>query len=195
MRPGRQTAQREISERPAQRLSTCGPHLCSQSARMPRLCPLLGLVFLVVTTALVGAAERNLTRFDRAEIAAAKTSIYIGSVTMTTPPFVRTAGVYEADYTAKVFPFLFSSEAGRLRINVSNDALHQLEAGEAIEFTGLAIRADGLERRVEGKATPVDPHSGRIKVRVFVSKRIELIFNTTYRFPGVAAQPLANARP
>jgi hypothetical protein len=156
---------------------------------MPRLHPLLGLVFLVVTTAWVGAAERDLTRFGRAEIAAAKTSIYVGSVTMTTPPFIRTAGVYEADYTAKVFPFLFSSEAGRLRINVSDAALHQLEAGEAIEFSGLAIRSDGLERRVEGKATPADSQSGRIKVRVYVSKRIELIFNTTYRFSGVTDRP------
>jgi hypothetical protein len=44
------------------------------------------------------------------------------------------------------------------------------------------VRSDGVERRVEGKATPVDATSGKIKVRVFVSKRIELIFNTTYRF-------------
>ena len=156
---------------------------------MPRLRPLLELVFLIVTTAAAGAVERDLTRYDRAEIAAAKTSIYVGSVTMTTPPFIRNAGVYEADYTAKVFPFLFSSEAGRLRINVSNEALHQLETGEAIEFSGVAIRDDGLERRVEGKATPADSQSGRIKVRVYVSKRIELIFNTTYRFPGVATRP------
>ena len=54
---------------------------------------------------------------------------------------------------------------------------------------------DGTERPVEGKATPTDARSGKIKVRVFVSKRIELIFNTTYVFPDVppdAPAPPAN---
>ena len=55
-------------------------------------------------------------------------------------------------------------------------------AGEAVEFTGCAVRADGTVRRVEGKATPADAAGGKIKVRVFVTQKIELIFNTTFRF-------------
>ena len=40
---------------------------------------------------------------------------------------------------------------------------------------------DGEERHIEGRAVPADANTGKIKVRVFVSKRIQLIFNTTYR--------------
>ena len=56
-----------------------------------------------------------------------------------------------------------------------------------------AVREDGAERRVEGKATPINRAAGKIKVRVFYSKRIELIFNTTYRFPDVPMLRAAEA--
>ena len=102
---------------------------------------------------------------------------------MTMPAFVRVNGGFEAAYTAKVFPFFFYNEAGRLRVEISDASLRQLERGEAIDFKGRAVREDGAERRVEGRATPANGTSGKIKVRVFYSKRIELIFNTTYRFP------------
>ena len=51
-----------------------------------------------------------------------------------------------------------------------------------MEFSGRAVNTDGEERRVEGKATPADALSGKIKVRVLVAKHLELIFNTSYRF-------------
>ncbi len=133
--------------------------------------------------AFLRAAELPLGRFDRVEVAPAKTSIYVGTVSLTTSAFTRTKGVYDADYVAKVFPVFFYNEKGRLSIELSDAMLRQLERGEAIEFKGRAVRGDGAERHVEGKATPVDTTSGKLKVRVFYSKRIELIFNTTYRFP------------
>jgi hypothetical protein len=149
--------------------------------------PAFGFAFLVATAGFAAADQCALTRYERAEIAPAKTSIYIGSVTMTMPTFIRAAGTYEAAYKARVMPYYFSNEAGQIRIHFPDASLLKLEAGEAIEFTGLAVRNDGLERRVEGKATPSNQHSGRIKVRVFVSKNTELIFNTTYRFPDAVA--------
>ncbi len=121
-------------------------------------------------------------RFDRVTIPPAKTSIYLGTVTMTMPDIVRRDGGYESGYQARVFPYFFSNEQGRLRIEVSDEQLHQLERGQPIHFKGRAVRADGAERRIEGTATPADPSGGRLKVRVFVARRIELIFNTTYRF-------------
>ena len=54
--------------------------------------------------------------------------------------------------------------------------------GETIEFKGRAKTTGGEDRRVEGRAQPTDATSGKIKVRVFVSQKIQLIFNTTYRF-------------
>ena len=140
-----------------------------------------GVVFFAATSTGALSAETEI-RFSRVEVAPAKTSIYLGSVTMTMPTFVRVNGGYDAPYVAKVFPFFFYNESGRLRVEISDAALEQLGRGEPIEFTGRALRDDGAERRVEGKATPTDASSGKLKVRVFYSKRIELIFNTTYRF-------------
>lgn len=127
-------------------------------------------------------AELALTPFDRVEVAPAKTSIYVGSVSLTMPAFVRTNGVYASTYVAKVFPYFFYNEKGTLKVEISDEMLRRLERGEPVEFKGKAEREDGAERRVEGKATPSDATSGKIKVRVFYSKRVELIFNTTYRF-------------
>jgi len=124
----------------------------------------------------------SLTQYNRVEIAPAKTSIYIGSVSMTMPVFTRAAGTYTAAYTAKVFPYFFYNETGTLAIDVSEDALRQLARGEPITFTGNGRNTDGEERHIEGRAVPTDARSGHIKVRVFVTKHIQLIFNTTYRF-------------
>ena len=109
---------------------------------------------------------------------------------MTMRTFARSGGGYEAPYVAKVFPYFFYNENGRLRVEISDDALHKLARGEPIEFKGCAVRDDGAERRVEGKATPTDGATGKIKVRVFYSKRIELIFNTTYRFPDAQTEAM-----
>jgi hypothetical protein len=120
--------------------------------------------------------------FGRVDIAPTKTSIYVGTVSLTMPTFTRAGGSYESTYTAKVFPYFFSNETGKLSVDISDEQLRELARGEPIEFTGHGVRSDGVARRVEGKATPVDAASGKIKVSVFVSKRIQLIFNTTYRF-------------
>jgi hypothetical protein len=140
------------------------------------------VVALALGLLLARAAEPAAGRFDRVHVEPTKTSIYLGTVSMTMPTLTRANGIYEAAYTAKVFPFFFYNESGRLAIEISDEALRKLEAGEPIEFKGHGVRDDGAERRVEGKATPVDATSGKLKVRVFYSKRIELIFNTTYRF-------------
>jgi hypothetical protein len=130
-------------------------------------------------------SDRPAEAYARVDIAPAKTSIYIGTVSMTMPAFTRAAGTYTSTYVAKVFPFFFSNESGQLSVEISDALLHQLGRGESIEFSGRAVNESGAERRIEGKATPADAASGKLKVRVFVSRRIELIFNTTYRFPAV----------
>lgn len=120
--------------------------------------------------------------YDHVVIPPAKTSVYVGSVTLTMPDFVRQGGVYESSYAAKVFPYFFSNERGRVYVEIPDPLLEQLARGERIEFKGRGVRDDGVERRIEGTATPADAMSGKLKVRVFVSRKIELIFNTTYRF-------------
>jgi hypothetical protein len=130
-------------------------------------------------------ADSPLSGFDRVTIEPTKTSIYIGTVSMTMPTFGRTNGTYESTYGAKVFPYFFYNEKGTLAIAMPDESLRKLERGEPVEFSGRAVNTAGDERRIEGKATPEEASGGRkgkIKVRVFVSKRIELIFNTSYRF-------------
>lgn len=121
-------------------------------------------------------------RYATVSIAPTKTSIYVGTVTMTMPTFVRDGARYKSTYTAKVFPFAFYNEKGSLEVTMTDEQLAQLAKGEAVEFKGIAHREDGEVRQVEGKATAEDARRGKIKVRVFVSKRIQLIFNTTYQF-------------
>ena len=143
------------------------------------------LLFFAFTARSLPGAESALAPFQRVDIAPTWTSIYIGTVSLKMPTMTRIAsGDYEAAYTARVLPLFFYNEAGRLTIRVSDEALRKLAAGEAIEISGRAVNQSGEERRVEGKATPADAQGGKIKVRVFVSPKIQLIFNTTYRFPS-----------
>jgi hypothetical protein len=149
--------------------------------RRPVVAVLGLLVFALLATAR--ATERPLPTYRRVDIAPTKTSIYIGSVSMTMPVFERRGITYSSTYVAKVFPFFFESEKGELSIDISDESLRQLERGEVVQFSGRGKNTEGDERHIEGRAIPTDAHSGKIKVRVFVSKRIQLIFNTSYRFP------------
>lgn len=143
-----------------------------------------GLIFFLGLTAAVCAAPAD--RFATVAIEAAKTSIYIGNVSMTMPVFHRVGARYESNYVAKVFPYFFYNEKGTLGIEFTDEQLARLERGERVEFTGQARSDTGEDRRIEGHATPGEAGNGKIKVRVFVSKKIELIFNTTYRFAPAA---------
>ena len=148
---------------------------------MLRRLPFALLCALLVASTLP-AAEAPLDRYQTVTVEPTKPSIYVGTVSLTMPVLVREGATYATTYAARVFPYFFSSEQGRLWIDFPVGDLRRLERGETINFTGRARNDDGEERRVEGRVVPADAFTGKIKVRVFVSKRIELIFNTTYRF-------------
>ena len=136
--------------------------------------------YLSLTAACLAAAATD--RFATVTIEPAKTSIYIGSVTMTMPAFRRVGQRYESSYVAKIVPYFFYNERGTLSIEFSDEQLARLGRGERVDFAGKGRNEAGKDRRIEGYATPANALTGKIKVRVFVSKTIELIFNTTYRF-------------
>ena len=69
-------------------------------------------------------------------------------------------------------------------VSVSDDALRCVERGESVTFTGRAVRSDGTVRPIDGRASPIDAKSGKIKVRVAITRRVILVFNTTYRLAG-----------
>jgi hypothetical protein len=125
-------------------------------------------------------------RYAAVTVDPVKTSIYLGTVNLAMPPFSRRDGVYTTDYAAKVIPFFFYNERGSIAIEFSDDQLRQLQGGEVVYFKGHAQNTSGTPRRIEGRAVPdgSDPNHGKIKVRVWVSKKIQLIFNTVYRFSG-----------
>jgi hypothetical protein len=103
---------------------------------------------------------------------------------MTMPPFVRKNIVYSSTYSAKVFPYFFYNEKGRIWMIVPDELLRQAAAGHPVDFVGHALSDSGEERRVQGRATPTGPTSGKIRVRVFVTRRISLNYDTTYELRG-----------
>ncbi len=140
-----------------------------------------GVCVLALLARAAAATDFPLEKFNCVDVAPTKTSIYLGSVSLTMPTFERHDDTYSSTYLAKVFPY-FYHEKGELSIEFSDDDLRRLEHGAVVTFKGRGVNSGGQERRIEGRAVPTDATSGKIKVRVFVSKKIQLIFNTTYRF-------------
>lgn len=154
---------------------------------MFRWCCFPACLLLFALPALRGAAAADPAmdaRFDTVSVASSTTSIYVGHVRLDLSPLRRQDGIYLANYEAKVSPFFFFDESGTLRIAVSDDDLRRLGQGETITFTGQAQSSGGATRHIEGRAVPQDANGGKIKVRVFVNRKIQLIFNSTYRLEG-----------
>jgi len=143
--------------------------------------------------AFAAAGEPAAILPDRVVVPTISTSIYVGSVTLTTTPFVREGDTYSATYEAKVFPWIFWNENGRISLTVPAAEIARLRNGEQIEFAGEAENHRGKPRPVTGRARPESPTEGSIKVRINADG-IELIFNGRYRFED-PAQPVAAATP
>ncbi len=135
---------------------------------------LIGILFL--QEAVAGVA------YDSVTVATSSTSIYIGKVTLSVAPLTLKDGIFSGDYAAKVFPYWFMSERGTFRMKVSEEDLARVAKGEEVEFTGDAQNSNKETRKITGRATPENASEGRIKVRIFVTEKIQLIFNTTYVF-------------
>jgi hypothetical protein len=146
--------------------------------RLPAWALLACAATLAVPTFAAGGPQPS---HQRVEVAPAKTSIYIGSVSLATAPFVRRGNTYVSTYSAKVFPYFVFNERGMIVINATEDQVSRLVRGNPVLFDGRAVSDDGDHRRIECLATPAHDASGRIKVRVSVAPGIGLTFNTTYK--------------
>ncbi len=122
-----------------------------------------------------------LTQWDRVSVTPMKTSIYVGSVKLTTGVFERQGSNLATTYEASVVPWFFWGETGRISITFTDADLAKLAKGETAEFTGDATNQKNKPRKVTGRAQPTNGSSGKIKVRV-MADGIELIFNGTYQF-------------
>lgn len=122
--------------------------------------------------------------WSKVDVAPTKTSIYVGTVSLRMPTFVRQGATFSAPYSAKVFPYFFYNEDGTLTVDVTDEQLRSLAGGQQIKFEGTAVTHDGATRKVTARATPKDATNGKLDVHVWVSNRIQLIFHTTYHFAG-----------
>ena len=71
---------------------------------------------------------------------------------------------------------------GQVLGRVATAAARLLQGKHKASYTPFVDTGDHVI--VVNAATPADAAGGKIKVRVFVTQKIELIFNTTYRFTG-----------
>jgi hypothetical protein len=140
-----------------------------------------GFLLLGLVLAPAGPDAALPARYNTVIIAPARATIYVGFVTLALGPMARQRGTYASDYSATVWPYFFWNERGRLFIDVPDESLRRLQKGEAVDFVGHAVCADGAQRKVAGHAVPADLNSGSIQVRVFVTKHISLTFDTSYR--------------
>jgi hypothetical protein len=170
----------------------CPPIPVLQIGRVRRI--LAPAVMALLSMSPLWGADAPLARYDVVAIKPGSVSLFIATVTVTIPPFVRRKTGYSSTYSARVFPYFFWSEKGRIWIDVSDDTLRRLSLGETIYFVGHATNDSGDERKVEGHATPTGPAAGKIWVRVSVSKRIGLNYESTYDLTG-AAKPRPDVTP
>ena len=144
----------------------------------------LGLYLFLMLGAVAGLWAETapiLTGWDRISLSPMKTSIYVGSVKLITGVFARQGSTLSTAYEARVVPWFFWSETGRITITLTDADLANLAKGQTAEFTGDAINQKNKPRKITGRAQPADASSGKIKVRV-MADGIELIFNGTYQF-------------
>ena len=132
-----------------------------------------------------GSAPTWPQAYERVDIADSSTSIYVGSVALSLGQLAYAGGKFQTHYHARVFPLFFMSENGQMEIPFSEEQLAGIRRGERVEITGIARTPSNESREITGYVKPEGPDNGSIKVRVHVSKRIELIFNTRYRIPGL----------
>ncbi len=149
---------------------------------MVMLRSILCLALTLSAVALLPAQPAHiLTGWDHITVDPMKTSIYIGSVKLTTGQFVRQGSTLATTYEAKVLPWFFWSETGKITITLADADLARMARGETAEFTGEAFNHKNKPRTVAGRVQPADATSGKIKVRI-MADGIELIFNSTYRY-------------
>ncbi len=145
----------------------------------PRLCLGLMLAAVGALRAQPGAAT---VEWGTVAIESMKTSIYVGSVTLTTSEFKRVGDAYTATYEARVWPWAFWNETGHITIRLPAADIERLKRGERIEFTGEAANHKNKPRHVTGRADRTGDGTGKIKVRIGVDDT-ELIFNGAYNVP------------
>ncbi len=141
---------KQMRPRPAraQRERFPGPFRFAPAARGPRFgaCPGLPPSPPWPSSPPSPPARPTSFRFgsSQVEIKPTTSSLFVATVTMTMPPFTRRDAVFSSTYSARVFPYFFWSESGRIWIEVP--------AGEAAPGRpGRGGRLHGARRQLVGR--------------------------------------------
>lgn len=140
---------------------------------------ILGLVLLGCRA--LSAADEHAP--EKVAVPPMRTSIYVGSVTLSVTDFERDAGSfdYSADYHARVIPWWFWTESGTITLKPTEGAIERLLAGETIEVDGEAMNHNGKPRTVSARIRPSKDGGGTIKVRIDAGGT-KLVFDGSYTF-------------
>lgn len=137
------------------------------------------LGILLLGCRALSAADEQLP--EKVAVPPMRTSIYVGSVTLSVTEFERSSGslYYSAEYHARVIPWWFWTESGTITLKPTEDAIEQLLAGETIEVDGEATNHHGKPRTVSARIRPSDDGAGTIKVRIDAGGT-KLVFDGSY---------------
>src|SRR4051812_29849799 len=79
-------------------------------------------------------AQTSPSPAPRVRIAPMKTSIYVGSVSLTTSDFIAQDDCFTATYDARVRPWFFWGESGDIKVKLAVSDLARLALNQTIEF-------------------------------------------------------------
>ena len=140
-----------------------------------RLC-----LFLLLGAVAPLRAETAPILWDRVSIAPMKTSIYVGTVTLVPGVFVREGSTLAATYEAKVFPWFFWGEHGRITITLT----------EADPMSLIRICCQ-LPYRADGKTDPI----ARTVMETYVTRMTHEKYASTYHKVVNSLRTMFHAKP
>ena len=109
------------------------------------------------------------------------TKVSLGKVNLIVNPLTHKGKFYLGVYQIKVTPYFFKNEKGTLEMVASDDSIHKLAEGIAMEFTGKATNdKDGTQKAITGKATPTTKDHGTATFSIATDNGL-MVFNTSYR--------------
>jgi hypothetical protein len=110
------------------------------------------------------------------------TTVSLGKASLIVNPLTHKGKFYGGDYQLKVVPYFFQSEKGTLELEASDDTVHKLLGGIALEFTGKATNnKNGKPKVITGKATPLTNEKGSLTFSI-VTDNGPMVFDTSYPF-------------
>jgi hypothetical protein len=111
------------------------------------------------------------------------TKVAGGKATLIIGPLRRTNDIFGGEFQMKVVPYFFKNDQGTLAIVITPECFAKASKGLTVDITGTATTAgkNGMVRKINAVATPVDNDHGALKLWFTVDER-KMVFETKYRF-------------